>query len=382
MKKKNNSVSQRLLRNLELERFDRRLQQKAKKLRKNRRISAASAPSSRSFPTKRKTWKSKDKWTDIAVPVDLDLAKNRDITCEFIQTIRKNVLGGVRLRLVFNDCKSIRLSALVLLLAQIHKLRLEFGEDHITGTYPDNPRVERLLTDSGFYKLLEVKSRKIVTSNSKLTRFIRFKSDQKPNSAEIPNLRNELLGDDLQMPTMIAKRIFRALSEAMTNVNHHAYTTKSIRVSALGGRWWMVANLSARNRLFTLSFYDAGVGISKTLPRKYPIEKIRGILSLLPGIQPDDGQMITAAMELGRTRTAASNRGLGLMDLTKLIDGAGSGSMQIYSRHGSYTYTSDKEYHSNHVGFVEGTLIEWQLPIDKALEKLTQELADELTVQD
>ena len=143
----------------------------------------------------------------------------------------------------------------------------------------------------------------------------------------------------------------------------------------------MVANLSARNSLFTLAFYDAGVGIPKTLPRKYTIEKIRGALSLLPGIHPDDGEMIRAAMELGRTRTDASNRGLGLMDLTKLIDSAGSGSMQIYSRNGSYTYTSNREHHSNHDGFVEGTLIEWQLPIDRALENLTKELVDELTAQ-
>ena len=379
--KKNNSVSQRLLRNLELERFNRRLHQKAKKLRKNRRASAPKTLLSRPFPIKRKTWKSKDPWTDIPVPIDLNLAQNREITCEFIQLVRTNVRGGIRLRLVFNDCKSISLSALILLLAQIHKLRLEFGEDHITGTYPDNPRLERLLTDSGFYKLLKVKSRKNDLLNSKLTRFIRFKSDQKPNSAEIPNLRNELLGDDLQMPIIIAKRIFRALSEAMTNVNHHAYTTKSIRLSSLEGRWWMVANLSARNRLFTLAFYDAGVGIPKTLPRKHTIEKIRGVLSLLPGIHPDDGQMIRAAMELGRTRTAASNRGLGLMDLTKLIDAADSGSMQIHSRNGLYKYVPNKEYQSHQAGFVEGTLIEWQLPIDKALENLTQEIADELTAQ-
>jgi hypothetical protein len=379
---KNKSVSLRLLHNLELERFERKLQQKAKKLRKNRRISAPSTPVSASFRAKKKTWKSKDPWTDVPVPSDLNLAQNRDDTCEFIQAVRAGVLGGTRLRLIFNDCKSIRLSALVLLLAQIHKLRLEFGEDHITGTYPDNARVERLLTDSGFFKLLQVKSRKTINVNSKLTRFIRFKSDQKPNSAEIPNLRNELLGDDLQMPTVIAKRIFRALSEAMTNVNHHAYKTKSIRISSSGGRWWMVANLSARNSLFTLAFYDAGVGIPKTLPRKYTIEKIRGVLSLLPGIHPDDGQMIRAAMELGRTRTDASNRGLGLMDLTKLIDSAGSGSMQIYSRNGSYSYTPSREHHANHEGFVEGTLIEWQLPIDKALENLTQELVDELTAQD
>lgn len=141
----------------------------------------------------------------------------------------------------------------------------------------------------------------------------------------------------------------------------------------------MVASLSSRTRLFTLAFYDAGVGIPKTLPRKYTMEKIRGVLSLLPGMTPDDGQMIRAAMELGRTRTESTNRGLGLMDLTKLIDAAGAGAMHIHSRNGSYSYTPTKQVHSNSGGFVEGTLIEWQLPIDKALQNLPQELIDELS---
>lgn len=379
--KKNIAVSNRLLQHLELERFKRRLRQKEKKFLKNKSISARGEHAKRPVLTKRKGWKSKNQWIDIAVPNDMDLGIHRNEVCEFVQTVREKVLAGSRLRLAFDDCNSIKLSAMVLLLAQIHKLRLEFSEEHITGTYPGNPRVERLLTDSGFFKLLKVKSRGNHKTKSKLTRFIGFKSDQKPNSSEIPKLRTELLGDDLQMPAIIAKRIFRALSEAMTNVNHHAYTTKSLRVASLGGRWWMVANLSARSRLFTLAFYDAGVGIPKTLPRKYPLEKIRGVLSLLPGINPDDGQMIRAAMELGRTRTEASNRGLGLMDLAMLIDTVGAGSMQIHSRNGSYSYSPGKESHSNHDGFVEGTLIEWQLPIDKALQNLTQELTDELNEQ-
>lgn len=375
--KKNKSIVDRLLHRLELERFERKLRQKSKRFLKNKAKSKGAGSTTRANGH-HASWKKKTKWIDYTVPADIDLASNRNESCEFVKTVREKILAGSRLRLVFDDCKNIKLSALVLLLAQIHKLRLEFSADHITGTYPESSRVERLLTQSGFYRLLKVKSRPQQPGQSKLTRFIDFKSGQQPNSAEIPQLRSELLGDDLKMPPMIAKRIFRALSEAMTNVNHHAYKTKSIRVSSVGGRWWMVASLSAKTRLFTLAFYDAGVGIPKTLPRKYTMEKIRGILSLLPGMTPDDGQMIRAAMELGRTRTESSNRGLGLMDLTKLIDAAGSGAMQIHSRYGSYSYTPTKQVHTNHNGFVEGTLIEWQLPIDKALQSLPQEILDEL----
>jgi hypothetical protein len=367
------STFQKLLRNLERVRFERRLLQKHKKYHKRKLLSTTGSRASAPSKAKRK-----EKWVDLAAPVDIDLQQNRDEICKFIKTVREQVRAGVRLRLLFDNCNSIKLSALMLLLAQIHKLRLEYGPQNLTGTYPKNKRVERLLDRSGFYKLLGVKSRPDLIAVSKLNRYIRFKSDQKPNSEEIPNLRKELLGDDLQMPTTVAKLIFKALSEAMTNVNHHAYSTKSVKSIKLSGRWWMVASLSARTRLFTLTFYDAGVGIPKTLPRKYSMEKIRLALSLLPGFEPDDGQMIRAAMELGRTRTYETNRGLGLMDLAKLIMFAGAGSLHIHSRRGSYTHTPDKVEHDNHDGFVEGTLIEWQLPINKALENLPKEIENEL----
>jgi hypothetical protein len=366
---------QAFLRRLELERFEHRLTSKLKRTKKNRKRSGGSATATAfSASDKKRTYKRTESWIDVPVPNAIDLHSNREATCDFIQQVREEVRSGKRLRLVFDSCETIRLSALVLLLAQIHKLRMQYGSTHLTGTYPKSSRLERLLSESGFYGLLGVKSRSNRPSKSKLTRYVKFKSEQKPNSQEIPNLRNELLGNDLKMPKPIASRVFRGVSEAMTNVNHHAYNTKHIEFHEQKGRWWLVASLSARTKLFTLAFYDAGVGISKTLPRKYPIELIRGVLSLLPGVQPDDGQMIRAAMELGRSRTDQSNRGKGLLDLTKLIDIVGQGEMRIYSRNGAYSYAPSGEREQNANGFVEGTLIEWQLPIDKALEVLPQEL--------
>lgn len=366
---------QAILRRLELERFEKRLDSKLKKTQKNRRISGGTAhATSYSTKDKKATYKRTDSWIDVPVPSAIDLHTNREATCDFIQSVREQVRAGRRLRLIFDSCETIRLSALVLLLAQIHKIHLQYGANHLTGTYPKSSRLERLLSESGFYGLLHVKSRRNPPPASKLTRYVKFKSEQKPNSEEIKKLRLELLGEDLKMPKSIAARVFRGVSEAMTNVNHHAYKTKHVQFQEQYGRWWLVASLSARTKLFTLAFYDAGVGISKTLPRKYPIELIRGILSLLPGVQPDDGQMIRAAMELGRSQTNLSNRGKGLLDLTKLIDIVGQGEMRIYSRNGAYSYSSLGEKAQNNNGFVEGTLIEWQLPIDKALETLPKEL--------
>jgi len=320
----------------------------------------------------------------MSVPERLDLEGAHQVTCDFVREVREAVRRGDRVRLVFDNVRQIRRGALIFLLAQIHKLRIQYGESAITGTYPMAKAVERQLTESGFFDLLKVKAR--ITARSPANRYIRFKSDQKINGIDIRHLREELLRQDLKMPPAIARAVFRALSEAMTNVNHHAYSTKAFPSPSdslrLRGRWWLFANLNVPQNLFVLTFYDTGVGIPKTLPRKYGMELITQLFSLLPGILPDDAQMIEAAMRLGRTRTELDYRGKGLLDLAKLIDLLGAGQMQIHSRHGSYTYTPGAQSRVNRPGFLEGTLIEWRLPIDKALSELPKDLYDQAEDED
>lgn len=369
-------VKKAIARRLAARRFKRRLQEKRDRAHR-RRCGYPALPRGGHLGSFRAGFGGNEPWVHVVAPQYLDLDRHHDETCSFVHQVTKAVQRGHRVCLGFEDVKSVKPAALMYLLGQIHKLRLEFGRHRVTGTYPLSPKVEQLLFHSGFYGLLHVKSRLKTQRRLKSVRYIKFKSDCQINGGEITSLRDDLLGDDLNMPRPIARTVFRALSEAMTNVNHHAYATKAVRAKDLRGRWWLSASLSARNNRFTLTFYDAGVGIPKTLPRRYPMEGIRLALSLLPEILPDDGQMIAAAMALGRSRTGLGNRGKGLLDLAKLIDALGSGKMNIYSRNGMYTYQQTGNAHKNWSGFLEGTLIEWQLPLDKAVEGLSKDFYEE-----
>lgn len=318
-------------------------------------------------------------WFDVAAPKVIDLVHERPATCLFFSDIRTLIQEGRNVRIVFMETESVSAEALIYLLGQVHKLRLVHGGHRITGTYPKSERIERLFEESGFLDALRVKRRGAVKRGSSTTRFLKCKSDVKIASAEIPKLREELLGKDLQMPKPVARVVYRALTEAMINVKHHAYHNKSVGLPKVQGRWWLGAQLSRKRNLFTLTFYDAGVGIPKTLPRRYGWEQIRGILSLLPLFEPDDGQMIKAAIELGRTRTKEDNRGKGLLDLLKLIDQVGDGSIRILSRHGCYRYEAGKEADTENDGyFVEGTLIKWELPLHKAVNIVEDGAEDDL----
>ncbi len=378
MAKKNRQVHRSILRRLEAERWERRLLERAK--RKARRTPEALRHDRVSAARVTRGRFGRRTQVILDVPAMLDLVSTRTETCKLVQDVVRLVRRGDRVCLNFEAVTRIRTPALAYLLAAIHRMRLEYGRACVTGTYPPSPAIERQLAESGFYRLLGVKS-KFDGRPSKAVRYIAFKSEQRISAREITQLRLELLRDDLRMPTPVARTIFRALSEAMTNVTHHAYHRKSYAhartANQVAGRWWMMATVNLRRDLFSLVFYDAGVGIPKTLPRTHTIEKIREVLSVLPFLNPDDGQMIEAAMALGRTRTELDNRGKGLLDLARLIDQVQQGEMRIFSRHGCFAYTPRGSRATNHDGFVEGTLIEWQLSLTKALEALPQELYEE-----
>lgn len=363
--------SKRILQRLERERWQRRLEEKRK--RKLRRVSKSGGSFRRAVPTSDRA-----PLVPLVVPSVLYLrSSDAQDACWLVEQLRDEIGRGNRVRLDFAGVTSIKQAALMYLLSQLHKLLIEHGIDCIEGTYPRSIRVERLMAESGFFQMLGVRTRERVKKSSKQVRYIPFKSGLTVEARVIGEVRNELLRDDLTMPTRVRQHVFRAVSEAMTNVVQHAYQTKNFRsqqtAQKMRGRWWFTASLDAKGNRFSLAFYDAGVGIPKTLPRRYGMEKLRAVLSLLPFVDPDDAQMVEAAMILGRTRTALQHRGKGLMDLASLIDSVGDGEMTIHSRRGKVTYSVGATVAANCERSVEGTLIEWRLPLDRALTSMPQD---------
>lgn len=308
-------------------------------------------------------------WLEIKVPDHLSFSfSKRNATCVFFCEIESAVRRGSRVSLIFAETKVIAIDALTYLLALIQKIRWYHGQNAITGTYPASRKVERLLTDSGFYKILGVKSR--IKFKPSSIRYVKYRSDTKLLGEHIEILRQDLLGDDFQLDKVIARKLVRAIKEAMSNVSHHAYANKSLRSKKMLGRWWLTACLNLSKNQISFSFYDCGVGIPKTLIRQYGIEHVRALISLLPAIEPDDSEMIKAAVQLGRTGTQQQNRGKGLQDMHQLINKVEGGSLTIHSRHGSYLYNFADTKTQNFSEFLEGTLITWILPLDKVIENI------------
>lgn len=306
-------------------------------------------------------------YEDIQIPNVLDLTKPGDETLELIRDIRRLVRQKASLRLVFKGVKDIQPASLLLLLAEIHRCRLIYGPSKLTGTYPEKgSSLEKTLHATGFFKLLGVKSRLKNVSKRYPVDYVEFISDTKPPEDLCKNFRKALFGEDIPLNVGMRRHLTRAITEAVVNVGQHAYPIDTFNDYTIKGRWWLSGHVNVRSKQLTMMFCDLGVGIPGTLPKRYPMEIILSVLSLLPGIKPNDGEMIKAGMEIGRTQTMRINRGKGLNDLRRIIDESGEGELHIFSRRGCYRYSPGKvDEVRNFDMSVGGTLIKWTIPLSK-----------------
>ena len=106
-----------------------------------------------------------------------------------------------------------------------------------------------------------------------------------------------------------SKKIYRGVSEAMTNVSQHAYIQiMECTEKALENKGWCMFYQEESERIF-IAFCDLGVGIPVTLP--YTVKKnnetgfLASILKRLSAGRKkhSDGELIQAAIELKRSRT-------------------------------------------------------------------------------
>ncbi len=321
----------------------------------------------------------------IPVPEVLDLGQNRQATLAIALTCRENCFKLHRSTLLdFTHTKKISSGAVLLLVAEIDRCRRLAGPKMLTGTYPKDKKLHGQMRDSGFFEALHVKPRLDGQEKTYPMEYIKVVSGSEADGRLARELRLKLLGPlDDRLAQEAKSSFFRSLSEAMTNVSQHAYPADAqqgkIRVVPKG--WWMLGHINKLRSELKVMIVDQGIGIPRSLPKKHPMEVINEVLSmslsLLGVVKPTDGQMIKAAMEVGRSRMGQDNRGKGLNDLKKLIQACGSGRLRILSNHGEYIYTEGgSERLQAYDDSINGTFIEWTVPL-KAILPFLEEGRDE-----
>ena len=224
--------------------------------------------------------------------------------------------------------------------------------------------VRHRLKDMGFFNLLHVRARETDEIDSSGTKYFRFRSGRRVEGKAIEDLRTldlePFFGDNVPN----RRRLYAAVTEAMTNVVHHAYRD---RTQTIRPNWWLAASHNAQAGEVRILLYDQGEGIPKTLPRKFG-ERIRQILQ--DRILPTDADMVRAAHELTRTASGQNHRGHGLQrDVRKYAESVEcTSAYRVTSLRGQYTWERQpdcqaQESEHNYMRSLPGTLIEWRLTL-------------------
>jgi anti-anti-sigma regulatory factor len=321
----------------------------------------------------------------IRIPTILDLAGNRHHTYEVARACRTNCLLHKKPTLLdFSDTKVISSAAILFLVAEIDRCRRFAGVHMLTGTFPRDKTLNTEMRDSGFYEALGVQCN--IDGKAKIfpMEYFKVRSGNEADGRIAKELRLALLGPQENLFEKGKRNsFFRGIGEAMTNVSQHAYPIDlpAGPIKTVDKGWWMLGHINKKSRQLKIMIVDQGVGIPRTLPRKYR-EVMNEFFAKIGVVSPTDGNIIRAAMEVGRSRTLQTNRGKGLNDLKEIIDKCNAGSLRILSKKGEYHYKivngRVEETALSTEESLNGTLVEWSIPLRAVLPfLLNEEMEDE-----
>ena len=267
----------------------------------------------------------------------------------FIRNFNESILKEKIIHINFHNTKHISALAAVYLYSEID--RYKRGIVKIENVSTD--QVEYALKRSGLLKLCGFSN----TYHDEGLPIIRgINDDGLPKITKYlmeRALSHQRLGGDNIDST--ERLVNKAISEAMLNVKQHAYPDKDEETRF----WWIIADIIDSDLHIVLC--DRGVGIPETLKGKrwFMGAGIKNFSEMR------DASKIKAAMKYTRSsRTKPSGSGLGSKDIQELIKERGE--LVIVSGKGHYKLKGNtSQERSFSISYnINGTLIQWRIPID------------------
>ena len=347
--------------NLNKRKFKKREQRRRKKHRtqwKTRR------PQSRKVQFRQRVTGLQGSRLRIPCPERLSLEDNFDEVTELLSTIRdQSYWTRKRLYIDFRPIQQVTPSGALVLAAELDRVNhLKTGRSlRQVDAERWNPNVRRLLKEMGFFRLLRTSS---PTAEPRLSddQYIEFRSGATVDGEVVDELRR-LVDPHVTVPNK--QMLFSAVTEAMTNVRHHAYEDHRSYLTD-PQFWWLSAAFNVEKKEFFIMIYDQGSGIPETLTKKWS-EIVR---QRLPGdMFRDHSRLIEAAHELSRSRTGEWYRGRGFdRDIRRYIErlDEGKGMYRIISGRGEYTVESGASgirTRRSFNGILRGTFIQWRIEL-------------------
>lgn len=268
---------------------------------------------------------------------------------EFAGHIEKMLGQGTQVTIDFRPTIQLVPCGVLLLMGLVDSW-IERFPGKLTARYPLNDLVEQMLQQVGVLQKLGLEARKEIShADVKRWHYFTGKNVQADKMDPFMDELASIISNEAQ------QGLFACVTEAMTNVKHHAYGQ-----GTEGGPWWMFATIS-ENRVF-VAMYDRGATIPSTLLAKPEFSDL--LTGKIFKIRKNrDAKLILAAVG-GRTSTRQSYRGKGLSEMLTFTSSLPSSSLGIYSRKGFFGFNNGHKQpeSSGYLDWpVDGTLILWMI---------------------
>lgn len=281
---------------------------------------------------------------------DTSRDKRREVE-KFARTLASTLSAGRTVFIDFSRTTKLHPCGVLLFLALLERLCKEYP-GRIKGSYPENDVVEQMFQSVGVVQMLGLEPRCTVSHEDvRKWRYFagsltdRTLMESSAMEAFMVELRTEL-GEAKQMG------LGDCISEALTNVKHHAYTATH------SGGWWVFATIG--NESVTVAIYDRGGTIPGTLLAKP--EFLDYLTLKFWQIGRGDARLIQAAAG-GRTRTRLPFRGKGLPEMLQYSRDIAKSRLAIFSRRGFFRYNGGAETVGRLSRPIVGTMILWTVPL-------------------
>ncbi len=293
----------------------------------------------------KKTKKNKSKYELIEAPTNMSLKSNFDEVVNFFNVLREKTTGeqkGSPVKVNFQNISKLKPGAALILAAELYRWQ-ELNKIKLKPYQPErwDNDVNRLLNELGLFELLQTppKFRKKNFTSSGSQIFFKFITGT-TSDGELANTLMEKMSPVIDSHYN-ESLLYDALSEAMTNVLHHAYPIDSdVFDSDLKNRWWLSGSFDKNTKIMTVLLYDQGVGIPATLPnRKDWYDNVVRSLKEKKYSILNQGKLIQAAVKDGRSVTREGHRGKGLKQVLKFSSDSRFGRLHIISRKGEYFFS-------------------------------------------
>lgn len=301
----------------------------------------------------------------ITLPEEFDFDTNYIESALVIQVFRRALMQQKKIAYIdFSHMKRISPACILVLASYADLWKRKNPKVHArVDTW--HPGIADVFAQMGFFELLSLKKPDLTSPNVEIA-YLPFTRGVVENVDYAGALANQFCSSiENEFGVSIRKNeLYDGVTEAITNVIHHAYTHLSDAAEKTNIWWASVAYEKSRQKL-SVMFFDHGQGIPKTLKYSKHFTRIAGT-SLMP---KSHGKLIQIAFELGRQRSVRPGRGRGLFDLLKFPLHSAEGNIKIRSCNGRYVreYTrgvSERRGDALDTPIkLRGTLIEWSVTL-------------------